>query len=81
MSDKNDLFAHDAAQVIGVHAVFEHHEAMRAASLKAFLHEFRVTFPAGIDRPPLTGGVPTGGVPGMVARCHGGTVVRMRRPA
>ncbi len=46
----HDLFAHDEVQVIGVHTVFEHHEAMREASLKAFLHEFRVTFPVGIDR-------------------------------
>jgi hypothetical protein len=29
--------------------VFEHHEAMRRPSLEAFLHEFRYTFPVGID--------------------------------
>lgn len=46
----HDLFAQDEVQVIGLHTVFEHHEAMREASLKAFLHEFRVTFPVGIDR-------------------------------
>ena len=46
----HDLFAHDEVQVIGVHTVFEHHEAMREPSLKAFVHEFRVTFPVGIDR-------------------------------
>jgi len=35
--------------VLGLHTVFEHHEAMRRSSLEAFLHEFRYTFPIGID--------------------------------
>jgi thiol-disulfide isomerase/thioredoxin len=35
--------------VIGLHTVFEHHAAMTAVSLAAFLHEYRVTFPVGID--------------------------------
>jgi peroxiredoxin len=46
----HDLFDRDEVQVIGLHTVFEHHEAMRETSLKAFVHEFRVTFPVGIDR-------------------------------
>ena len=46
----HQLFAQDEVQVIGLHTVFEHHDAMREPSLKAFLHEFRVTFPVGIDR-------------------------------
>ena len=46
----HQLFAPDEVQVIGLHTVFEHHDAMREPSLKAFLHEFRVTFPVGIDR-------------------------------
>lgn len=46
----HDLFDPGDVQVIGLHTVFEHHDAMREASLKAFLHEFRVTFPVGIDR-------------------------------
>jgi hypothetical protein len=36
-------------QVIGLHTVFEHHRAMGNESLAAFLHEFRVTFPVGVD--------------------------------
>lgn len=36
--------------VIGLHTVFEHHEAMTPVSLKAFLHEYRITFPVGVDR-------------------------------
>ena len=46
----HDHFSRDAVQVIGLHTVFEHHEAMQEAGLKAFLHEFRVTFPVGVDR-------------------------------
>jgi hypothetical protein len=56
--------------VIGLHTVFENHAAMTPISLAAYLHEFRVTMPVGVDRPgggptPLTmtaygmGGTPT----------------------
>lgn len=37
--------------VLGLHTVFEHHEAMQPVSLRAFLHEFRVPFPVAVDRP------------------------------
>ena len=53
-----ELFAADDVQVIGLHTVFEHHEAMREASLRAFLHEFRVRFPVGIDKHSDTEGMP-----------------------
>jgi hypothetical protein len=43
-------FPEDALAVLGLHTVFEHHEAQgSAAALKAFLHENRVRFPVGID--------------------------------
>uniref|UniRef100_UPI003340EC59 TlpA family protein disulfide reductase n=1 Tax=Castellaniella defragrans TaxID=75697 RepID=UPI003340EC59 len=35
--------------VIGLHTVFEHHEAMGEVALRAFLHQYRITFPVGID--------------------------------
>ena len=35
--------------VIGLHSVFEHHEAMRPASLAAYLREFGVSMPVGVD--------------------------------
>lgn len=35
--------------VIGLHTVFEHHDAMTPTSLEAFLHEYRITFPVGVD--------------------------------
>lgn len=46
----HNLFTQDEVQVIGLHTVFEHHDAMREPSLKAFMHEFRVTFPVAVDR-------------------------------
>lgn len=42
-------FSSNEVQVIGLHTVFEHHEAMQEASLRAFLHEYRIGFPVGID--------------------------------
>ena len=41
----------DVAQVavIGLHSVFEHHAAMTVVALKAFLHEYRIHFPVGVD--------------------------------
>jgi len=35
--------------VLGLHTVFEHHQAMTPVSLEAFLYEYRVTFPVGVD--------------------------------
>jgi hypothetical protein len=37
--------------VVGLHSVFEHHEAMTPTSLAAFLHEFRVSIPVAVDVP------------------------------
>ena len=44
-------FAAEDVAVVGLHTVFEHHEAMRPASLAAFLHEWRIRFPVGVDAP------------------------------
>lgn len=40
---------------IGLHTVFEHHEAMGFSSLDAFVHEFGYSFPIGVDAPGLDG--------------------------
>jgi peroxiredoxin len=45
------LFATAGVAVIGLHTVFEHHAAMTPVSLQAFLHEYRVRFPVGVDAP------------------------------
>ncbi|WP_420346731.1 TlpA disulfide reductase family protein [Pelagibius sp.] len=47
---QNELAGDDLA-VVGLHTVFEHHEAMGPPALAAFIHEYRLTFPIGIDRP------------------------------
>ncbi len=39
----------DDLTVLGLHCVFEHHDAMTPVSLEAFLHEYRITFPVGVD--------------------------------
>lgn len=51
--------------VLGLHTVFEHHEAMRPVSLEAFLHEYRIGFPVGVDTTDDTG--PLTGDPAPVA--------------
>ena len=45
------LFRGAPLAVIGLHTVFEHHAAMGPESLRAFVHEYRVHFPVGIDAP------------------------------
>lgn len=44
--------------VVGLHTVFEHHEAMTETALRAFVHEYRWSFPIGIDRPSTDRRVP-----------------------
>jgi len=53
-----DTFSHDDVMVVGLHTVFEHHDAMTPTALRAFVHEFRLTFPIAIDRPAKSGGIP-----------------------
>src|SRR5690606_11233119 len=48
-------FPQDRVAVIGLHTVFEHHEAMTPVALQAFLHEYRITFPGGVDQPATQG--------------------------
>ncbi len=46
-----DQFRPEDVAVLGLHTVFEHHEAQGSrAALEAFLHEYRYSFPVGIDR-------------------------------
>ena len=54
----HQLFSADDLVVLGLHSVFEHHAAMGPESLKAFLHEYRITFPVGIDDPATNGPIP-----------------------
>lgn len=43
------LFSSEDVVVIGLHTVFEHHQAMTEIALRAFVHEYRLSFPIGID--------------------------------
>ncbi|MFC7515962.1 redoxin domain-containing protein [Herbaspirillum sp. GCM10030257] len=45
--------------VLGLHTVFEHHDVMTPAALRAFASEYRIRMPIAIDRPAETGSVPT----------------------
>ena len=48
----------DDVTVLGLHCVFEHHDAMTPVSLEAFLHEYRITFPVGFDAHHPGGALP-----------------------
>ncbi|WP_323014690.1 peroxiredoxin family protein [Devosia sp.] len=52
------VFPRNEVVVIGLHSVFEHHEAMTPVSLAAFIHEYRLGFPIGVDRPGGDGPLP-----------------------
>ena len=54
----HEAFGPDVLAVIGLHTVFEHHAAMAPHALEAFVHEFRLRFPIGIDAPSEAGPVP-----------------------
>lgn len=57
------LFPQQQVAMLGLHTVFEHHEAMSPVSLRAFMHEYRIPFPVGIDRPGRRDGIPENAIP------------------
>lgn len=52
------IFRHTDLQVIGIHTVFEHHAAMTPVTLRAFLHEYRISHPVGVDLADDTSDIP-----------------------
>ena len=44
-----DHFSRSDVAVLGLHTVFEHHAVMTPAALQVFIHEYRLTFPVGVD--------------------------------
>lgn len=54
----HEAFPDSEVAVIGLHTVFEHHAAMTPEALKAFIHEYRLSFPIAVDHPSPGGGVP-----------------------
>ena len=53
-----ETFNETDVAVVGLHSVFEHHDAQTPVSLKAFLHEYRIGFPVAVDAPGAAGGLP-----------------------
>lgn len=51
-------FPREQVAVIGLHTVFEHPDVMTPAALQAFLHEYRIPFPVGVDQPAPRGPIP-----------------------
>ncbi|MGH6931970.1 MAG: peroxiredoxin family protein, partial [Dongiaceae bacterium] len=54
----HETFGPDDVAVIGLHTVFEHHAVMNPAALEAFIHEYRWSFPIGVDQPEDPAGPP-----------------------
>jgi peroxiredoxin len=52
------LFKSAGLVVIGLHTVFEHHAAMTPVSLEAFIHEYRLSFPIGVDEASVDSPIP-----------------------
>ena len=53
------VFDRDDVAVIGLHTVFEHHGAQGSrTALAAFLHEYKIAFPVGIDAQSDSAGLP-----------------------
>jgi len=53
-----ETFREADVAVIGLHSVFEHHDAQTPVALEAFLHEYRIGFPVAIDAPGEDRGLP-----------------------
>ncbi|MFN0184614.1 MAG: redoxin domain-containing protein [Aquabacterium sp.] len=51
MAQLQRAFARTDLALIGLHTVFEHHAVMGADALQVFMHEYRITYPVGIDQP------------------------------
>lgn len=53
-----DTFPQSDVAVIGLHSVFEHHDAQNPSALAAFLHEYRINFPVAVDARDPAGFLP-----------------------
>ncbi|NVO05767.1 MAG: redoxin family protein [Rhodoferax sp.] len=54
----HQFFAPRDLVVLGLHTVFEHHAVMGPEALRAFLHEYRIPFPVGVDQADGRKGIP-----------------------
>lgn len=53
-----ETFEPSDVAVIGLHATFEHHDAVGPAVLKAFIQEYRLKFPIALDQPTAGSPIP-----------------------
>jgi peroxiredoxin len=53
-----ETFPEADVAVIGLHTVFEHHAVMGVEALKAFVHEYRIDFPIGVDQASAGSDIP-----------------------
>lgn len=51
----HETFSSEGVLVVGLHTVFEHHDAMTTTALLAFLHEYQIKFPVGVDQQSPSG--------------------------
>ncbi len=56
MKAVHELISPHGVVVVGLHTVFEHHEAMTVTALRAFVQEYGIRYPVGVDRPADDGG-------------------------
>ena len=54
----HQALAGEGLKVIGLHTVFEHHNAMQPHALEVFIHEFRLRFLVGVDTPSENSAIP-----------------------
>ena len=55
----HNTFPHLDVVVLGLHTVFEHHAVMGPEALRAFVHEYQIAFPIGIDRAQPGNAIPS----------------------
>lgn len=74
-------FPSEKVAVIGVHSVFEHHEAMAPHALQAFMYEYRIVFPVAVDAADKEGPIPLTmqayglrGTPSLIVIDHEGRI-------
>jgi len=54
----HEAFEPNDVAVIGLHATFEHHDAVTKTVVEAFIREYRLKFPIAIDAPGEAGPIP-----------------------
>lgn len=54
----HEYYADSPVKIIGLHSVFEHHEAMKKYALEVFNHEYKLGFPVAINQESKDGLIP-----------------------